>query len=558
MLPFCCFSVAFLLHLCCLFCCFSVAFLLHLCCLLCCFVACSAAFLFLFLQQLVWAQRQARCLEVEAFLLRPTPSPQHKSAMLRKKQAHVDTPIGIWSVHNGVLTIMDITITAALAMAPVLRDLQVAELWSGVGSIVAAAEKRNHNTAAFDLNRVPGVTDVPGEDCEDITMLEGFKKAISLVLRLCEGGLLAVGPDCSSFTFPNSSRHKRHSSVAGDLLYEPVNVGNLMAVIALFLCQLALARRVHFALENPPDSAMFRFFQSLCPDFMRMVMPDSVEESRCQGLHIQSVHRCPYDDGPEPKLQKVYKWLATWRGIKTLNARCKCKELHRTLGKTSPDGAWTGNLKLLAESAAYPKRLGEALLASWVQGSKAITISWSNAALGLVCEDPRTGDECSEAWPNHQGVKRRQKAQSSKAQPSELGPWGSITELGPRGKGTEQESRSQESKRAKKGSQGVMESREQDLGPWSAALPTTEGSHASHQMVASSIGPWSSLASSSSSSSPFGQWESAMASKPANTDQHRPPSHTLGPWGNAAPSSSSEEERDAEAAPGQIGGPCDH
>ena len=221
--------------------------------------------------------------------------------MLRKKQAHVDTPIGIWSVHNGVLTIMDITITAALAMAPVLRDLQVAELWSGVGSIVAAAEKRNHNTAAFDLNRVPGVTDVPGEDCEDITMLEGFKKAISLVLRLCEGGLLAVGPDCSSFTFPNSSRHKRHSSVAGDLLYEPVNVGNLMAVIALFLCQLALARRVHFALENPPDSAMFRFFQSLCPDFMRMVMPDSVEESRCQGATYPVCPPVPLRRRPKAK-----------------------------------------------------------------------------------------------------------------------------------------------------------------------------------------------------------------------------------------------------------------
>ena len=231
-----------------------------------------------------------------------------------------------------------------------------------------------------------------------------------------------------------------------------------------------------------------------------------------------------------------------------------------TLGKTSPDGEWSGNLKLLAESAAYPKRLGEALLASWFQGSKAITISWSNAALGLVWEDPRTGDECSEAPALKKATttSRSQKAQSSEVQSSELGPWGSITELGPWGKGTEQESRSQESKRAKERSQGVMESREQDLGPWSAALPTTEGSHASHQMVASSFGPWSSLASSSSSSSPFGPWESAMASKPANTDQHRPPSYTLGPWGNAAPSSSSEEERDAEAAPGQIGGPWDH
>lgn len=481
--------------------------------------------------------------------------------MRRKKRAHVDTPIGTWSVHNGVVTIMGITITAALAMAPTLRDLQVVELWSGVGSIVAAAEKHNYNTAAFDLNRIPGVTDVLGEHCEDITLLEGFKKAISLVLRLGEGALLALGPDCSSFTFPNSSRHKRQSGDEhGDLNYQPVNVGNLMAVTALFLCQLALARRVHFALENPPDSHMFHFFQSVCPDFMKMVVPDSVEESRCQGLHTQSVHRCPYDDSPEPKLQKVYKWLATWPGIKKLNPRCKCKELHRKLGMRTPDGAWSGNLQLLAESAAYPKRLGEALLASWMQGSTAISISWSSTALGLAWVDPRMGVEGSEAPALKKATTT---SRSQEAHSSLLGPWGNITasqpnvvesgsqgvqdlgvqDLGPWSISTRQPNATE------LGSQGVH-----DLGPWSASFPTTEGSNAS----GSSFGPWSTLASSSSSSSPFGPWDSAIASKLANTDQHRPRSSTLGPWGNAAPSSSSEEERDAEAALGQIGAPWDH
>ena len=218
------------------------------------------------------------------------------------------------------------------------------------------------------------------------------------------------------------------------------------------------------------------------------------------------------------------------------------------MGAKTPDGMWTGNLQLLAESAAYPKRLGEALLASWVQGSTAISISWSNAALGLVWSDPRTGVECSQAPALKKATATSSEApafkkaattsRSQKAQSSELGPWGNIAASQPNV--------------VESGSQGV-----QVVGPWSAALPTTEGSHASNQMVASSFSPWSSLASSSSSSSPFSPWESAMASKPANTDQHRPPSATLGPWGNAALSSSSEEDRDAEATPGQIGEP-DH
>ena len=112
-----------------------------------------------------------------------------------------------------------------------------------------------------DISRGLGTTDKLGEYVEDITTPGGFKKAVMFVLCLREGGLLALGPDCRFFTFPNSSRHKRKAGLeVGDLNYEPVNIGMLMGVIALLLCQLALARRVHFALKNPPDSCIFRVF----------------------------------------------------------------------------------------------------------------------------------------------------------------------------------------------------------------------------------------------------------------------------------------------------------
>jgi len=303
--------------------------------------------------------------------------------MPKRKQAESGAPIGTWSIHDGVISIMGITLAAAMAMAPATRDLSVVELCAGVAAIVEAARLRNYTAAAFDLNRRPGVTDMPGEDSEDITTLGGFKKAIMLVLRLGEGGLLAMGPDCSSFTFPNSSRHKRKLGIeCGDLHYEPVNVGNLMAVIALFLCQLALARRVHFALEMA-SSDMFRFFERVCPGFMEMVVADGAERSGRQGVHGQTVARCPYDESPEPKLQKAYKWLATWPGIKCLNAECKCQQSHRRLGYRTSEGAWSGNVLALAESAAYPKKLGKALLATWMWGCVAISATWSNQALAL-------------------------------------------------------------------------------------------------------------------------------------------------------------------------------
>jgi hypothetical protein len=175
------------------------------------------------------------------------------------------------------------------------------------------------------------------------------------VLRLREGGLCALGPDCSSFTFPNSSRHKPTAcDSTGALTYKPVIIGNLMAVIALFLCQLCMFRRVQFALENPPDSNLFSLFNTVCPDFMSLGVQAS-----------QTVHRCSYDDIEEPRLFKFYKWIASWRGVKGLNARCQCSLTHKTLGKTTPEGQWSGDLEALQASAAYPVRLGEAMITMW-------------------------------------------------------------------------------------------------------------------------------------------------------------------------------------------------
>ena len=114
--------------------------------------------------------------------------------MRRKKQAESGKPIGTWTVTNGVVSVMGITVVVALAMPPTVRDLHVVELWAGVASIAGAVELQGCPSIALDLNRCPGVTDIPGESCEDITTLDGFKKAIMLVLRLCPGRLAGHRP----------------------------------------------------------------------------------------------------------------------------------------------------------------------------------------------------------------------------------------------------------------------------------------------------------------------------------------------------------------------------
>ena len=366
-----------------------------------------------------------------------------------------------------------------------------------------------------------------------------------LVLRLCPGGLLAMAPDCSSFTFPNSNRHKRKAGAeSGDLHYGPVNLGNMMAVIALFLCQLALAHGVHFALENPPFSQMWRFFERLCPEFMEMAGPDGVKASGRQGLHRMTVNRCPYDDSPEPKLQKAYKWLATWPGIKGLNARCKCQQEHRKLGSTDSEGAWTGNPQLLEESAAYPKRLGQALLNMWMQGCVAINATWSNRALALTWVDPRNDVECRSA-PQPDEVARASRSRGVKS--SGFGPWGDVDDT------QQSHNKKVQFTEASQSANGVVGSRSQgrapspDLGPWSSTS-SSAGPSTSVAASGSSIGPWGALASASSATRSSALLRSRDHKKFA--EPHLP---AFGPWGNAT--SSCSEDGDAEAAPGQIGSP---
>ena len=85
--------------------------------------------------------------------------------------------------------------------------------------------------------------------------------AVRLVLRLRPGGLLHMGPPCSSFVFMNSNKCKRKASnnYKGDEEYGPVIVGNLIASITALLLLLAHQREVEPCVENPPHSTIWRF-----------------------------------------------------------------------------------------------------------------------------------------------------------------------------------------------------------------------------------------------------------------------------------------------------------
>ena len=267
--------------------------------------------------------------------------------------------------HASVLVVFGCTVSDILSGAGhVQRDLDLVELWSGVGSVVAAGQAVGLQCRPFDRDR-PGC-----QVEEDILLEKGFRKALSYVLRLKPGGLLWAGVVCSSFVFANSINCQRTAdNRAGNLDYDKVRDGNLMADIAAFFMIICVARKVHCALENPEGSQLFTRDGSVgVGGYIGPML-------RCiRGLVFGSCERCAYDDGPYPRIgRKAYKFLATGSWIQNVNKKCHCPEAPAERDKHLPlmvrhgeGGSKSSGTPFLKASQAYPRRLGEAITSAWL------------------------------------------------------------------------------------------------------------------------------------------------------------------------------------------------
>ena len=179
----------------------------------------------------------------------------------------------------------------------ILRELDVVEWWSGVGSIASAAQKAGYKVATVDL--------IFGED---LTTREGFEDAVNKVLRLKPGGLLSMGIECKSFVFLNSSNCERnfYNQYAGDTKYEPVKTGNLFANEGKFFAELGFARDLVVVIENPPSSVLWSYLPA---SFMKKLPYSAV------------CNRCAFDDAPDGKrLSKKYKFFPMLLGLQPSSA----------------------------------------------------------------------------------------------------------------------------------------------------------------------------------------------------------------------------------------------
>lgn len=253
----------------------------------------------------------------------------------------------------------------------VARDKDVLDLFCGAAAIHRAAVDLGLASTAFDKFRIPGITDTSRAGCtEDLTSKSGFMRALGMVKRLRAGGLLVMGPPCSSFVMMNAVKCRRNAqnNYQGDSSYPPVQLGNLLATAAAFLMTVACMRDVEVVFENPPSSFMWKF------PIVKQVLDCFVQRSTC-------TPRCAWSKEPwGRRMLKRFKFASTGTWMSHIRRQCRCpgrRHLQLTRRVWSNGRVrFTGKGLQLKKSAAYPDALGKAIVNAW-RKSAASTSEWS-------------------------------------------------------------------------------------------------------------------------------------------------------------------------------------
>ena len=129
------------------------------------------------------------------------------------------------------------------------RHLDMVELFCGEGNLSAAFQEKGFRTRQLDRENGPS---------QDLGNMTGLRSAIRAIMALKVGALLWLGPPCKNWVFLSMPQHKRKRSNAflGEHASAQTKEANSLVYIVAALVRLAVARGVHYIIEQPIDSRM--------------------------------------------------------------------------------------------------------------------------------------------------------------------------------------------------------------------------------------------------------------------------------------------------------------
>ena len=131
----------------------------------------------------------------------------------------------------------------------VLRNIHVADYFAGQARIARWSELLGLTTAAIDRDHSSHL-----DLCSD----EGLATAICTLLRVREGGLCFMGPQCSSWIWLSRSTTRRSAADPdGDLSLPTVREGNHLNKVVALLVTIAGLAGISWVIEQPSSSLFF-------------------------------------------------------------------------------------------------------------------------------------------------------------------------------------------------------------------------------------------------------------------------------------------------------------
>ena len=218
------------------------------------------------------------------------------------------------------------------------RHLDMVELFCGEGQLSTAFKEKGFRTRQLDRERSPS---------QDLGNMTGLRNAIQAIMAMKVGALLWLGPPCKNWVFLSTPQHKRKRSNAflGEQPNSKTSEANSLVYVVAALVRLAVARGVHYILEQPIDSRMLHtacmskamkltqaqtivtYLAAFCTDF-----------PCCKGLHL-----C----GTAPILKALRRNLPP------------CRPSEQVYIKNDFSGTVTGGPDL-EKTQHYPREFGDA------------------------------------------------------------------------------------------------------------------------------------------------------------------------------------------------------
>ena len=158
-----------------------------------------------------------------------------------------------WNVPAEIMNMIPVRVKEILqcehTSLVVLRNIHVADFFAGKSRIARWSELLGLTTVAIDRDHSSHL-----DFCSD----EGLATAICTLLRVREGGLCFMGPQCSSWVWLSRSVTKRSAADPdGDVNLATVREGNHLNKVVALLVTIAGLAGISWVIEQPGSSLFF-------------------------------------------------------------------------------------------------------------------------------------------------------------------------------------------------------------------------------------------------------------------------------------------------------------